>query len=254
MADPTRSVARFAARHAPVAMVLVAMTVFTACSDSTAIGRGSSQLGFTTGSAPAGAASLDVAPITKNGHTLDLKQVTLVVERAQLKHQNNDACTGDEDEHDARWSGHSESCASAHIGPALVDLPLDGSVVTLPMDLLPAGTFDEIDFRVSLVRLVGTFDGNAFDVTLPVDAKTEVEFATPLVVTAGTPTSITINVPVTAWLTNADGSLVDPRQLLTNQTLAGAVKARIAASFHAFEDENHDGNDDHDHNRGGDGN
>src|SRR5262249_15607192 len=148
---------------------------------------------------------------------------------------------GDEDEHDAKWSGRHESCASVRLGPTLVDLPLDNGVVLLPMDLIPAGTFTEIEFKVSLARLVGTFDGNAFDVTLPVNVKSEIEVATPRVVKEGTATSITINVPIAMWLSNPDGSLVDPRQLLSNQTLAAAVRARIQASFHAFQDDDHDG-------------
>jgi hypothetical protein len=174
----------------------------------------------------------------------------VVIERAQLKRQNNDACRGDDDEHDSKWSGHSESCAEVKVAPTLVDLPLDGSVVTVPASVIPAGTFQEIEFRITLARLLGTFDGKAFDVTFPVNAKAEIEFSTPLVVTDSTPTSVTINIPITAWLTNADGSLVDPSTLLTNPSVAAGVRARIMATFKAFEDEDHDGHEDH--NRGGD--
>jgi hypothetical protein len=249
-----RPAARFAARHAPSAIALLTLSAFAACSDSTAVGRGGSQLGFTTSSSVssgAAAASLDAAPITKNGHTIVLKQVTIVVERAQLKQQSTNACAGDEDDDNQQSAGptsssHTESCASVKIGPTLVDLPLDAGMTTLPMDVIPPGTYQQIEFRVSLARLVGTFDGNAFDVTIPVNVRSEIQFATPVVVTAGTPTSITINVPLDAWLTNPDGSLVDPRQLLTNSTLAAAVKARIQASFHAFQDDDHNGKDDHD--------
>jgi len=204
--------------------------------------RGSTSAG-TSGTALAG------TPITKNGHTLDLTQVTIVVERAQLKRQSHDACTGDDDERDSRWGGRAESCASVKIGPTFVDLPLDTGVVTLPMDLIPAGTYSEIEFRVSLARLTGTFDGHAFDVTVPVNAKSEIEFTTPLVVKDSTPTSITINVPIASWLSNPDGSLVDPRQLLTSTTLSAAVRARISASFRAFQDDDHDGKEDHGHGR-----
>lgn len=247
MYTPLRPSTRTITRRTPFAIAVVALSTLAACSDSTGVRtNGPSQLAFTTSSTSSASAALaTVAPITKNGHTLDLTQVTIVVERAQLKRQNNDACTGDDDEHDAKWGGHAESCASVKIGPTLVDLPLDTSVVSLPMDLIPAGTFREIEFRLSLARLVGTFDGHAFDVTFSVNQKAEIDFTTPLVVSDSTPTSITINVPLEAWLTNADGSLVDPRQLLSNSTLAAAVKARIAATFHAFEDDDHDGRDDH---------
>jgi hypothetical protein len=80
---------------------------------------------------------------------------------------------------------------------------------------------------------------------LPARVKTEVEFSTPLVVTNDTPTAITVNVPVNTWLVNADGSLVDPNKTLATPTLMTQVKNRIAASFHAFEDRDHNGRDDH---------
>lgn len=262
MYDLFRFAARRVARHAPTAIALVGLGGLAACSDATnARSSGTSQLGFTTASSAstgsANSASLAAVPITKNGHTLDLTQVTIVVQRAELKRQTTDACRGDDDEHDAKWSGRSESCAEVKVGPTLVDLPLDTSLVTVPASVIPAGTFTEIEFSISLARLVGTFDGKAFDVTFPVNAKAEVQFTTPIVVTDSTPTSITINVPIAAWLTNADGSLVDPRTLLTNPTQAAAVKARIAATFHAFEDRDHDGHEDRhgggDHGKGGDG-
>jgi hypothetical protein len=229
------------------------VSALAACSESTAARTGQSQLAFTTSSttsSSSSAALAAVAPITKNGHTLDLTQVTIVVERAQLKRQTTNACAGDDDEQETQSSGQSESCASVKVGPTLVDLPLDAGMVTLPMDVIPAGTFRQIEFRISLARLVGKFDGQAFDVTIPVNAKAEVQFPTPLVVTDGMPTSITVNVPIVEWLTNTDGSLVDPRQILSNPTVSAAVKARIAGTFRAFEDEDHDGHEDH--GKGGD--
>jgi hypothetical protein len=253
MFDLLRPAARMLARRGSPAIALVTAAAFAACSDSTASrAAGGSQLGFTTtssstSSAPGALAS--VAPITKNGHTIDLTQVTVVIDHAQLKRANTDACSGDDDEHDAKWGGHVESCASARVAPTLVDLPLDGKVVTLPMNALPAGTFREIELRISLARLVGTFDGSTFDVTIPVETKAEIEFATPLVVSDTAGTSITVNLPIADWLTNADGSLVDPRQLLTDQKLLAAVRSRIMASLKAFEDNDHDGKSDHD--RGG---
>ena len=250
----SRMVTRALDRRLSVAAAVVGLGALAGCSDSTAVGRnGTSQLGFTTSSSvAAGAALADFAPITKGGHTLDLTQVTIVVDHAQLKRVNTNACAGDDDEHDAKWGGHAESCASVRVGPTLVDLPLDTGMVSLPMNALPAGTYREIELRISLARLVGTFDGKAFDVTIPVETKTEIEFATSLVVTDSTPTSITINVPIGAWLTNADGSLVDPRLLSTNEALLAGVKARIAASLHAFEDEDHNGKEDHNRGEHGD--
>jgi hypothetical protein len=126
-----------------------------------------------------------------------------------------------------------------------VDLPLDGGITTIGANAIPAGTFREIELRVSTARLIGTFDGAPFDVTVAVNTRGEIEFATPLVVADGTPTSVTINVPVGNWLTNADGSLIDPSKIPSSSTLGAQVRSRIIASLRAFEDEDHDGHDDH---------
>ena len=150
-----------------------------------------------------------------------------------------------------RKRGNRTSCAQVKIGAASFDLPVDGSMVTLPADAIPAGTFREFELRVAFIRLKGTFDSKPFDVTIPANTKTEIEFATPLVVTAGAPTTITVNVNAATWLTNADGTLVDPTKIATTPSLLAAVRARIAASLRAFEDNDHDGRDDHgDHGKG----
>jgi hypothetical protein len=127
------------------------------------------------------------------------------------------------------------------IGPTTIDLPLDGSVVIVPADAIPAGTFGELELRLAFIRLRGTFDGKAFDVTLSTPIRGDIQFATPIVVTTGVATSIIVTVPITAQFTNADGSLVDPSQLSTNAALRAAFLMRIAVSFHASED--HEGHD-----------
>lgn len=237
-----------------VASALAAMTLTAACSDSTSTKLSGSQLGFTTGSAFG--ANADAAPITVNGHTLSLTAVTLTVSRAELKPAAAAVCADDnEGANDDRSPGGSgasgdthngsDDCGEMKIGPTTIDLPLDGSVVTVPADAIPAGTFQQLDLRLAFIRLQGTFDGKAFDVTVSTPVRGEIQFATPLVVTAGTATSVTVTVPVAQWLTNADGSLVDPSQLNSNQSLLGQFIGRVGSSFHAFEDEDHDGHDDH---------
>ena len=176
--------------------------------------------------------------------TLDLTAVTITVGRAELKRTTSSVC---EDENLDDDHGHNDgNCFEAHTGPLSIDLPTDGSVVTVPANTLPAGTFRELEVRLSFVRLKGTFDGQAFDVTVASNAKAEIEFTTPLVVADSSPTTVTVNLPVTAWLTNSDGSLVDPRTILTSPTVMAAVRQRISASVRAFEDRDHDGHDDHD--------
>jgi hypothetical protein len=239
-----------------VMVLAIGAGAISGCSNSTDVSRAPTQLSFmATSSASASSAPASLAPITNGGHTLDLTHVTLTIARAELKRVSSDACEGDDDgENEGAGAAPTmEACAEVKVGPTTVDLPLTGGMVTVPANAIPAGTFRQLELRVSSVRLQGTFDAKPFDVTLPVDARGEIEFATPIVVTDGTPTSITVNVPANTWLVNPDGTLIDPNAILTNPSLLTTVKSRIGASFRAFEDEDHDGRDDHDGHGGGDG-
>lgn len=241
------------------AAVILSLAAFlAACSDSTSTSRAPAQIAFTSGIAST--ANAQVVPVTSGGHTLNITQATLTITRVELKPTKTDLCAGDDggDDNLASFSSTSDdhggddndACEELKAGPLSVDLPLDGGITTLPANAIPAGTFREIELRVSTARLVGTFDGTPFDVTVPVNTRGEIEFGTPLIVADGSPTSVTINVPVGGWLTNADGTLVDPSKIASNVTLSAQVRSRIIASFHAFEDEDHDGHDDHGGNRG----
>jgi hypothetical protein len=237
-------------RHARlvIATTIAGAGALSGCSaDSLGIGANSqSQLSFSaSGSSTASANAAVLAPVTVGAHTLDLAQVSLTVDLAELKRAHTDACAGDDDHPTTASTAAAGSCAEVKIGPTTVDLPLTGSLVSLPANALPSGTFRELTLRVSQVRLKGTYDAKAFDVTLTVKVKQEIEFATPLVVTEGSATSITVSVPAGDWLKNADGTLIDPSKIASSPSLMSAVQARIAASFRAFEDRDHDGKDDH---------
>lgn len=229
-------------RRALAATALAGALSAAACSgDSTGVDAAAgSSIGFTTRAASASAALASAVPITKDGHTLDVKTVTVVVERAWLKRNRSDECEDDKES----WRGFA-GCRLVRVGPTLIDLPLDGKVVTLPANAVPAGTFKEVAVRISLVRLMGTYDTKSFDVTIPVNAKSEVEFETPLEVLADSAVALTVNFPVDTWLVNTDGSLVDPNALVGSPSLMSSVKRRIAASIRAFEDNDHDGREDH---------
>jgi len=244
------STKRTAARLLAIASASMFL-VLSACSNdanSTGLGaNGSSQLAFVA--VPSGTASAALAPVTVGTHTLDLSKASITVSRAELKRATTDACAGDDDneggdDHPGSSSG-SGPCGTLKVGPATVNLPLSGNVVTLPANSIPTGTYREVELRISQVELTGTFDGKAFDVTLPVVVKSEIEFATPLVVTDTSATSITVSVPVQTWLMNADGSLIDPNTIAASPTLSAQIAARIRASLQAFEDRDHDGHDDH---------
>jgi hypothetical protein len=234
-----------------VALTAIVVSLVSACSDATSVeNRPPSELAFTTRSDVSSSNALaSTIPITKNGHTLDLTAVTVVVDRASLKRDRTDVCRSDDDD-DRKGHFGFFNCGEVRIGPTIVDLPLDGALVTLPGNAIPAGTYREIDVRVSMVRLEGTYDTKAFDVTIPVNAKAEVDFETPLVVVDTVPVSVTVNLPVNTWLVASDSSLVDPTKLLTTPSLMASVRWRISSSIRAFEDRDRDGRDDHRFKRG----
>lgn len=244
-----------AARRVALASALVSMGAIAACSSDTTSARPSTQaqLSFTTGKGTV-AASAATAPDTVNGHVLNLSQVTLNLARAELKRSQTDtACKGDEDqdEHGTRDTVHVDNdCAAVTIRNESVNLPLDTNIVTIPADTIPPGTYRALEARVASVDLAGTFDGKTFSVNVPVNARDEINFATPLVITAGQPVNITINVPVKNFLKNRDGSLIDPNQLKFSPQLLAIVQRNIASSLRAFDDRDHDGRDDHDEHGG----
>jgi hypothetical protein len=245
-------------RRAAVAGSLAALVLASACSDSTSANRSASQIAFTSGLTSANAL---IIPVTTGGHTLDLTQATLTISRVELKPSKNDVCESDDESGDdnlapAEGAGgaspsdgdrgdDNDDCPDLKVGPVSVDLPLSGGIATLPANAIPAGTFREIELRVAFARLVGTFDGKPFDVTVPVNTRGEFEFSTALVVADGTPTSVTIDVPVGGWFINSSGALIDPSTITSNATLLARVRSNIIASFHAFEDDDHDGHEDH---------
>ncbi len=244
-------------RGVALATTVVAIGAIAACSsDATSVGNASqSQLSFTTSKGVV-AASATTAPDTVNGHILNLTNVTLNVARAELKRSVTDtACKGDEDDDN---DGHRDTvhvdndCAAVTIQNESISLPLDTNLVSIPADTIPPGTFRQLELRVASVDLTGTFDGKAFSVNVPVNARDEISFATPLVVTAGQPVNVTINVPVNRFFVNRDGSLIDPNQLKFSPQLLSVVQRNIASSLRAFADQNHDGRDDHDEHGGGD--
>ena len=225
----------------------VALTSLAACSSSDSLaanGRRSVSLSFAPQGAAATAdrvpsgASLSAVPITSNGHTLDLTSVALNISRVELH-------TVDKGETETECDdGH--GCGAVASTPLVVTLTPTGAVVTVATALVPPGTYREIEVKVSSVRLVGTYDAKAFDVVVPVNVKREMEFNPPVTVGGASDgaRNITIAVPLTTWLKNADGSLIDPARLATDESLRASVASRIKASFRAFRDDNHNNRDD----------
>lgn len=243
-------------RTAAAVVGLVGLAMAGACSSDSAGPQpaNASHLAFgasTTATTDASLATTPLTPITIGGNTINFTQVTLDVSRAELKPQQGVMCADESDDHDDDDAGDtpptttSNDCAEVKTGAFSVDIPVDGSLVQVPADVLPAGTYRDIEVRLADVHVVGTYNDTPFDVTLPVHMRGEVPLSTPLVVTEGTATSVTVDVPFDLWFINSDGTLLDPNTIAGDSDLMQIVRNRIRASFRAFEDRDHDNHDDH---------
>ena len=200
-----------------------------------------------------------------DGRVLDIQRIQVVLEELELEramHDDCDALTGDDD-----------ACEKFEAGPVLIELPVEGGVITPFSMPIPADTYDELELEIDepdddstaaqffaahpgwpedvSVRVVGTFDANdgagpqAFDVFLAVESEIERDLVPPLVVTEDSPpVNVTVSIDIASWFRREDGSLIDPRALSADGGLRDEVENHIDDSFEAFEDEDHDGHDD----------
>jgi hypothetical protein len=258
-----------------ITLVAAALTI-AACDDSTGPGFGGAPdatLSFavvqpTAGSIATQPTYLGMGPqavvITDGaGRTLDITQIQVVLEDVELDRQFDDDCND------------VDACEKFEIGPVLIDLPVEGGIVTPFNTQIPADVYDELEVEIddaeddstsaqffaanpswpreASMRIVGTFDANdgagpqPFDVYLEISAEIERELNPPLVVTDSTnqDVNVTVQIDVAAWFNDGSG-LVDPRDLATNDDLVDDMEDRIEESFEAFEDDDRDGDDDDD--------
>jgi hypothetical protein len=165
--------------------------------------------------------------------------------------------------------GHSDACESFNAGPYLLDVPLGPEVEKAFSVVVDTGTFDQVRFKIHKpeddsgdpkdiafladhpdynqvsIRVVGTFNGTPFVYTSDLNAKQTLVFTTPLVVAESMQNvDVTIKVDVSAWFSNGAGGLVDPATGNKGGENENLVKDNIRDSFHAFRDDNRDGEDD----------
>src|SRR5262245_15435271 len=252
---------RSAASAVGVALVL------TACSDAGSAPAGEAQVSLNLATRPAaaaaGAAALS-APETYTdaaGNTLEIDRVQLVLREVELENETHEsACE--------TASSSDGECAEIELGPFLADLPLGvGGAARTVTATVPAGTYDEVKFKIRepdddtdadaafvaahpdfahvSVKVEGSFNGTAFTFVSDLEAELQLELNPPLVVDGSGTTELTLFADLGTWFRDAGGNLLDPSSV-NGQTVAD----NIAQGFNAFEDENHDGSDDH----GGDDN
>jgi hypothetical protein len=160
-----------------------------------------------------------------------------------------------------------EGCEEIKGGPVLVSLPLgDTAVMALVNVAAPAGQYDALEFKIHAPRLprdsaflaanpgfdsisikvTGTFSHKGtrtdFTFTSALEAEEEIGISPPLVVDALGTANVTLRFDIAGWFAGLGGvGVVDPG----NAANAGLINENIHRSINAFEDDNHDGHDDH---------
>jgi hypothetical protein len=261
---------------------LAPVTLLLAACNSTAPVP-SQRISLSTTIGPRAAASgpaMDVI-VTGTGGKVKITSAQVVLSHIELK--SDAACTTDAstDAKDANEKNDATDPASAseptdntdehdcevHLDPVLVDLPMDGTTKVILDALVPAGTYSGLrakleavegdddgaspfltahpDFADVSVKVVGVFTDaggadHAFTFTSKVEAELSVNFATPVTVDASSK-NLTVDVNVGSWFLDAAGAILDPTNAANQETIEKAIRASLSA----FEDDDHDGHDDH---------
>jgi hypothetical protein len=250
------------------AAAVFAAAALSACSDS---GSPSSdaQVNFNLATRPAASAAAPVAMATVgtpetftdgSSNELVINQVQLVLREIELKRvEDTSGCSGSEN----------DGCEKLELGPILLDLPLGGTGGAARSFSVPvaAGSYDQVEFEIHKpsdddvsdaafvqahpdfagvsVKVDGTFNGQAFTYVSDLNAEEEIELNPPLVTTDAAATDLTLFVDLDKWFRDGTGNLVDPASANAGLANEGLVETNIRGTLHAFEDEDHDGTDDH---------
>lgn len=251
---------------------LCAGATLASCADSTgpgASGRQPMSLSFSTSASAGASASLSASAgnASTGADVLVITRAQLVLARLELERVGatctSDAAAGDDDH------GDDDKCAELELAPSVVDLPVKGGVVTALNVTVPAGTYSSFEAKIRpveanhgskgagsaaflaahpdlagvSVRVEGTFNGTAFTYTGSPHAKLESAFNPPLAVTS-TGANITVHVDLATWFKTASGAFIDPATGNAGRANAALISENIKRSFHAFRDNDHNGDDD----------
>jgi hypothetical protein len=244
-----------------------------ACSESTSPAGGRPiTVSFSTATLAGASLSRTAAPgaardvsLSAGADALVITRVQLVVARMELQRVGatctSDAAMGDDDVDD-------NECAELELAPTVVDLPVNGTVVSILNGSVPAGSYSALEAKIRPLRadsehgrsssafltahpelngvsvvVEGTFNGTRFTYQGAPRAELERTFNPPLVVEATTP-NLTVSVDLTTWFRAQSGGLIDPSTANTGGPNAAIVAENIKRSFHAFRDDDRDGDDD----------
>jgi hypothetical protein len=225
-----------------------------------------SSTGASASSSPATAATR-VLSITSGSDVLTITNLQLVVARLELQRAGatcaSTAAAGDDDmdEHE---------CAELELAPTVIDIPVDGTIVSALNTAIPAGTYSALEAKIRpvradgggdhgrgsssfltahpdlagvSVRVTGTFNGTPFTYTGAPKVEVERVFDPPFSVDATHP-NLTVNADLSNWFKSQSGALIDPATATAGSANGVIVSDNIRRSFKAFRDGDHDGRDD----------
>ena len=244
---------------APVALTLTACDA-TAPKTSQPVSLSVTTKGASGVAVPAGYGMSAAIQIGSGANSLTINQAQVVLARIELSTAGSCAATGEDD-----------NCAELPLGPTLVDLPVDATTQVMLEDVaIPAGTYSGVqakldavqpdddepgasaflaahpDFQGISVKVTGVFtDASStthdFTFTSEIDAEMAMRFEPPVTLASDTK-NFTIAVDIASWFKDASGAVIDP----TDPANAQAIARNILRSGRVFEDNDHDGVDDHD--------
>jgi hypothetical protein len=199
-----------------------------------------------SGSGSGRSAALLMDTLRSGSHVLDLQTVAITFDKVVLQLVGADTMKDHHDKGDDDDQGDSDHKRDRTLkgSPVTINLPLHGGVIT-PIDAaVPNGDYDELDLTISQVRFTGTFDGQAFDVTVPVHKKIDLTLDPIFSVDSNTDRlNVTIMIDALSWFHDVQGRLLDPRLLSTDSSLRSFLVSRIRDAFRAFEDSDKDGHE-----------
>ena len=215
--------------------------------------------------------------LTDGTNTLDIMYVGVVLREIELERvEGLDCDLFDDDEFgddhseggDSDEGEHDDDCEEFETGPFLLEPALDGSVEHIASIEIPEGFYNELEFDIHKVsdeedidfiaahpefegisiRVDGTFNGVSFVFTQDLDEEQEIEFDTPIEISANAgPANITLHLDLATWFVTDLGDLVDPATANSGGDNEGLVERNIKHSIDVFEDDDRDGHDDDHH-------
>lgn len=236
------------------------LAMLAACSDSSGPAGTGRQVAFSVATSentalPGRASAMGPETVGAGNDTIVFTSVQLVLREIELNHVGGSACD----------STLSDDCEELEIGPLLLDLPLGAGADRQFTVQIDTGSYDKIEFEVHKpessddaafialhpefdgvsIKATGTWNGTPFTYTSDLDVEQEYTISPPLVVTETSGANVTLRVDLRSWFLNQAGDgLIDPMTANKGGQLEGEVKSNIEASINAFEDDDHDGEDD----------